>query len=108
MNDEQPPTHRSTGVFVKCLIALVVNAVACTVVTTAGVAIDSALNPGSYGGLAGLIIGLNGLAVYQLAYLWPWWRAETRRGRRDAALGIKIAAGLTALVVGVCWTAVTL
>jgi hypothetical protein len=48
--------------------------------------------------------GWSGVAVYQFAYLWPLWRLAARRGRPSFAVGLKFAAGLTALVVGLCWS----
>jgi hypothetical protein len=80
-----------------CSLALIASIVACFAVTAATVAIGDE-------GLGGLEFGLRGLAVYQFAYLWPWWRAAKRREHHEIVLGIKLAAGLTALVVGLCWS----
>jgi hypothetical protein len=79
------------------------NAVACGAVTSIAYIIDAEIGKGAIRGVAGLILGLNGIVLYQFTYLWPWWRAMDRRGRRSAAIGIKLTAALTALHVGICW-----
>jgi hypothetical protein len=95
MNDKRTTPSRFTA-FGACLLALGVNGAACVLVS---LAVQEAVHS-----VGALFVAIEGVAVYQFAYLWPWWRSAARRGDHDVAFGVKLAAGVTALVGGVCWS----
>ncbi len=104
MTEDAQSETSDTSVESAFILALLFNGGACMVATLVFTLLESALLSFPYRGLAGLLIGINGIAVYQFSYLWPWWRRSKKQGHPKRALGIKIAAGVTCLIVGGCWT----
>ncbi len=103
MTEDSDVEMPDTPVAVACVLALIINGGVCLLCTLVLTLLENALNSGPYSGLVGLLYGINGIVVYQFFYLVPWWLSSAKKGHHKRALGIKIAAVVTCLIVGGCW-----